>query len=161
MPSFDVVSKIDMQEVDNAVNQTRKEVGQRYDFKGSKTKIDKDAESITIVSDDDYKLKAVIDVLTSKLVSRKVSLKALTYGKIEPASGGLVKQKIDLQQGIPTEKAKEMVKHLKTTKLKVQAQIQSDQVRVSGKKRDILQECISILKEKDFGISLQFINFRD
>lgn len=161
MPSFDIVSKIDMQEVDNAVNQTRKEVGQRYDFRGSKTEIKMDTESITIISDDDYKLKAVVDILQTKFVKRKISLRSLDYGKIEPASGGLVRQKITLLQGINTEKAREMVKYIKSSKMKVQAQIQSDQVRVSGKKRDLLQECIALVKEKDFKIDTQFINFRD
>jgi uncharacterized protein YajQ (UPF0234 family) len=161
MPSFDVVSRVDMQEVKNAVNQSQKEISQRYDFKKSKSTIDMDESSITIVSDDDYKLKAVVDILQSKLVKRKVSLKALSYGKVEPASGGLVRQKISLQQGIPMEKAKEMVKHIKSTKIRVQAQIQQDQLRVSGKKRDVLQECISLLKEKDFGLDLQFVNYRD
>lgn len=161
MPSFDVVSKIDMQEVDNALNQAKKEIEQRYDFKGSKTTLTKDESAITITSDDDYKLTAVIDVLQSKLVKRHVSLKSLSYGKVEPASGGLVRQKIDFQQGIPTEKAKEMVKYLKTTKIKVQAQIQEDQLRITGKKRDDLQECIQLLKEKDFAIDLQYVNFRE
>jgi uncharacterized protein YajQ (UPF0234 family) len=161
MPSFDVVSRVDMQEVDNAVNQAKKEVGQRYDFRGSKTTIDKDAESITITTDDDYKLKAVVDVLQSKFVKRKISLKALDYGKVEPASGGLVRQKITIKQGVSTEKGKEIVKYIKSTKVKVQAAIQSDQVRVTGKKRDVLQEVIGLLKEKDFGLDLQFVNFRD
>jgi len=161
MPTFDIVSKIDMQEVDNAINQTRKEVGQRYDFRGSKTEIVTDADSITVTSDDDYKLKAVIDVLQSKFVKRKVSLKSLDYGKVEPAAGGLVKQRIAIQQGIVTEKAKEIVKYIKSAKIKVQAQIQEDQVRVSGKKRDLLQECIALVKEKNFGIDTQFVNFRD
>ncbi|MFC1854990.1 YajQ family cyclic di-GMP-binding protein [Thermodesulfobacteriota bacterium] len=161
MPTFDVVSKIDMQEVDNALNQTRKEVGQRYDFRGSKTSVEQKEDVITIISDDDYKLKAVVDVLQTKMVKRKISLKAFDYAKAEPASGGLVKQAITIKQGISTEKAKEIVKHIKSTKIKVQAQIQPEQVRVSGKKRDLLQECITILKEKDFGLDLQFVNFRD
>ena len=161
MPSFDVVSRIDMQEVKNAVNQARKEISQRYDFKKSKSTIDMDEDSITIVSDDDYKLKAVVDILQSKLVKRKVSLKALSYGKVEPASGGLVRQKISLQQGIPMEKAKEMVKYIKSTKIKAQSQIQQDQLRISSKKRDILQECMGLLKEKDVGLDLQFTNLRD
>ncbi len=161
MPTFDVVSRIDMQEVDNAVNQTIKEIRQRYDFKGSKSAIQRDEESITITGDDDYKLKAVVDILQTKFVKRKVSLRALSYGKVEPASGGLVRQKITLAQGISTEKAKEMVKYLKSTKIKAQAQIQQDQLRVSSKKRDILQECIALFKEKDFGLDLQFVNFRE
>ena len=162
MPSFDIVSKVDMQEVDNAVNQTRKEVEQRYDFKGSKTEINLDSDSITILSDDEYKLKAVIDILQTKFVKRKISLKSLDYSnKIEHAMSGMARQKIMIQQGISTEKAKEIVKHIKNAKTKVQAQIQEEQVRVSGKKRDDLQECIALVKEKDFGVDLQYINFRD
>jgi|ERR1700687_244044 len=161
MPSFDVVSKVDPQEVDNALNQTRKEIGQRYDFKGTKTEIGYQDNEIEIVSDDDFKVKAVVDVLQSKLVRRGVSLKALVYGKIEPAAGGLAKQTITVQQGIETEKAREIVKLVKDTKLKVQSQIQGDQVRISGKKRDELQSVIQLLKAQDLSLPLQFINFRD
>ncbi len=161
MPSFDVVSKLDMQEVDNAVNQAGKEINQRYDFKGSKSEISHTEDAIVIISDDDYKLKVVIDVLQSKLVKRSVSLKSLSYGAVEPATGGLVRQKIELVQGIPIEKAKQMVKYIKSTKIKVQSQIQGDQLRISGKKRDLLQECIALLKEKDYGVDLQFVNFRE
>ena len=161
MPSFDVVSQVDRQEVDNALNQTRKEVGQRYDFKGSKTDIRQDGDDIHIVSDDEHKVKAVVDVLQSKLVRRGVSLKALVYGAIEPAAGGLAKQTITVQQGIDTDKAKALVKLIKDHKLKVQAQIQADQVRVTGKKRDDLQTVIQLLKQQDLGLPLQFTNFRD
>jgi uncharacterized protein YajQ (UPF0234 family) len=161
MPSFDIVSQVDRQEIDNAVNQTRKEVGQRYDFKGSKTEITVDKDALQIVSDDEYKVKAVVDVLQSKLVRRSVSLKALVYGPIEAAGGGLAKQTITVQQGIDTEKARKIVKVVKDSKIKVQVQIQGDQVRVSGKKRDDLQDAISILKKEDFGLPLQFVNFRD
>lgn len=161
MPSFDVVSKVDTQEVDNAVNQARKEVGQRYDFKGSKTEIGLEKDAIQIVSDDEYKVKAVVDVLQSKLVRRGISLKALVYDPVEPAGGGLAKQTINVQQGIDTEKARKIVKLVKDAKLKVQVQIQGDQVRVSGKKRDDLQGVITMLKEQDLGLALQFENFRD
>jgi uncharacterized protein YajQ (UPF0234 family) len=161
MPSFDVVSQVDRQEVDNALNQTRKEVGQRYDFKDSKTEIRQDGDDIHIISDDEHKVKAVVDVLQSKLVRRGVSLKALVYGTIEPAAGGLAKQTITVQQGIDTDKAKAIVKLLKDSKLKVQAQIQADQVRVTGKKRDDLQAAIQLLKQQDLDLPLQFENFRD
>jgi uncharacterized protein YajQ (UPF0234 family) len=161
MPSLDVVSQVDRQEVDNALNQTRKEVGQRYDFKGSKTEIREDGDDLHIVSDDEHKVKAVVDVLQSKLVRRGVSLKALVYGTIEPAAGGLAKQTITLQQGIDTDKAKHIVKLIKDSKIKVQAQIQADQVRVTGKKRDDLQAVIQLLKQQDLDLPLQFTNFRD
>lgn len=163
MPSFDVVSKVDPQEVDNALNQTRKEIGQRYDFKDTKTEIreEKEKNTIHVVSDDEFKVKAVVDVLQSKLVRRGISLKALVYGKIEPAAGGLAKQDITVQQGIDTEKARHIVKLIKDGKLKVQAQIQGDQVRVSGKKRDDLQAAIQLLKAQDLDLPLQFVNFRE
>lgn len=161
MPSFDVVSQVDRQEVDNAVNQTRKEIGQRYDFKGTKTEIALEDDSIQIVSDDDFKVKAAVDVLQSKLVRRGVSLKALVYGKIEPAAGGRAKQTITVQQGIGIEKARQIVKLVKDKKLKVQGQIQGDQVRVSGKKRDDLQAVIQLLKAQDLDLPLQFINYRE
>lgn len=161
MPSFDVVSQVDAQEIDNALNQTRKEVAQRYDFKGSKTDITEDTNVITITSDDDYKVTAVVDILQSKLVRRGVSLKSLVYGKIEPAAGGASRQTITVQQGIDTDKAKQIVKAIKDSKMKVQAQIQADQVRVSGKKRDDLQTAIQFLKQQDFELPLQYINFRD
>ncbi len=161
MPSFDVVSKVDPQEVDNALNQTRKEIAQRYDFKGTKTEIREEENVIHIVSDDEFKVKAVVDVLQSKLVRRGVSLKALVYGKIEPAGGGLAKQAITVQQGIDTDKAREIVKLIKDSKMKVQSQIQGDQVRVTGKKRDDLQAVIQLLKAQDFDLPLQFVNYRD
>jgi hypothetical protein len=161
MPSFDVVSQVDRQEIDNAVNQTRKEVVQRYDFKGSKTDIAVEGDVIHLVSDDDYKVGAVVDILQSKLVRRGVSLKALVYGKVEPAASGRSKQDITVQQGIESDKAKAMVKRIKDAKLKVQAQIQADQVRVSGKKKDDLQDVIQLLKGEDFGLPLQFVNFRE
>lgn len=158
--SFDVVSKIDMQEVNNAVNQTIKEIQQRYDFKGSKSTVTLNEDKITIISDDDFKLKSVIDILQSKMVKRNVSLKALEYGKIEAAAGDTVRQVITLQSGISKEKAKDITKLIKESKLKVQAQYQDDQVRVTGKSKDDLQQAIQLLKERDLGIDLQFINFR-
>ena len=161
MPSFDVVSEVDPQEVDNAINQTRKEIVQRYDFKGTKTSIDVDKESIHVVSDDDFKVKAVVDVLQSKFVRRGISLKALVYGKIEPAAGGLAKQTITVQQGIDADRARQIVKLVKDTKLKVQTQIQGDQLRISGKKRDDLQSVMQLLKAQDLDLPLQFSNFRD
>lgn len=161
MPSFDVVSEVDRQEVDNAVNQTRKEVAQRYDLKNANTEIELEEDEIRIVSNDEYTVKVVVDVLQSRFVRRGISLKALSYADIEPAGGGRAKQKITVQQGIQTEKAKEIVKLIKDSKVRVQAQIQSDQVRVSGKKRDDLQEVIQLLKQHDFDLPLQFSNFRD
>ncbi len=160
--SFDIVCVIDMQEVTNAVDQAIKEIGQRFDFKGSKSNIelDKGKGVITLISDDKHKLKSVIDILQSRLVKRGVSLKALSYGKIEEAAGGRVRQVVTLQQGIPQDKAKEIVRLIKETKLKVSAEIQKDQVRVRGKKIDDLQAIIAKLKEKDFGIHIQFTNYR-
>lgn len=160
MPSFDIVSKVDMQEVDNAVNQVKKEIGQRYDFKGSKSEIELKEEAITVLADDDYKLKAVIDILQSKIINRKISLKSLDYGNEEPASGGMIRQVINIKQGIATEKGKEINKIIKDAKMKVQSQIQGDQVRVTGKKIDDLQEVIQLLKSKDLGVDLQFVNMR-
>lgn len=161
MPSFDVVSQVNRQEIDNALNQTRKEVAQRYDLKGTKTEIREEEDSLVIVSDSDFTVKAVVDILQSKLVRRGVSLKALVYGKIEPAAGGTAKQTITVQQGIDTDRARQIVKLVKDTKLKVQSQIQGDQVRISGKKRDDLQAVIQLLKAQDLNLPLQFINFRD
>ncbi len=160
--SFDVVCEVDMQEVSNAVNQAMKEIGQRFDFKGSKSNIelDKGKGTITLLSDNEQKLKSVIDILQSKSVKRGIALKALNYGKVEPAAGNTVRQIITLQQGIPQEKAKEMVKLIKDMKLKVNAEIQKDQVRVKAKNIDDLQTIIAKLKEKDFGIHLQFANYR-
>jgi cyclic-di-GMP-binding protein len=161
MPSFDVVSKVDPQEIDNALNQTRKEITQRYDFKGTKTTITFEDNTIQVTSDDDFKVKAVVDVLQSKLVRRGVSLKALVYGKIEPAAGGLSKQSITVQQGIDADHGRNLSKLISDSKLKVQAQIQGDQVRVNGKKRDDLQAVIQLLKAQDLDLPLQFINFRE
>jgi hypothetical protein len=158
--SFDIVSKIEMTEVTNAVSQAMKEIGQRFDFKGSKSSITQEKEALVILSDDEFKLKSVIDILQGKLVKRGVPIKNLTYDKVEPALGGTVRQRVKLQQGIPTEKAKEIVKAIKDAKMKVQASIQADQVRVAGKSRDDLQAVIALLKGKDFGIELQFTNYR-
>lgn len=160
--SFDIVSRVDMQEVLNAVQQATKEMSQRFDFKGSKSSIEfsKDEAEIALISDDEQKLKSVIDILQSKLAKRKVSLKPLQYGKVEPASGGTVRQVVKIQQGIAQEKAKEIVKLIKDTKLKVQAEIQKDQLRVRAKKIDDLQAIINILKEKDMGIHMEFLNYR-
>ena len=160
--SFDIVSKVDLQEVSNAIQQAMKEIGQRFDFRGSKSEIKLDSEKneIQLVSDDDYKLQSVTDILQGKLVKRKVPLKALSYGKIESALAGTVKQTVSLQQGIPTEKSKEIVKIIKGTKMKVQSEIQKDQLRVRAKKIDDLQSLMTLLKEKDLGIHIEFVNYR-
>jgi uncharacterized protein YajQ (UPF0234 family) len=160
--SFDVVSKVDMQEVSNAVQQALKEMGQRFDFRGSKSNIelDKAKNEILLTSDDEYKLKSVIDMLQSKLIKRQVPLKALSYGKVEPAASNTVRQTVTLQQGIPTEKAKEIVKIIKDSKLKVQSEIQKDQLRVRAKKIDDLQAVMKILKEKDLEVHIDFVNYR-
>ncbi|MGI9179607.1 MAG: YajQ family cyclic di-GMP-binding protein [Longimicrobiaceae bacterium] len=161
--TFDVTSEIDLQEVDNAVNQAAKEVGQRFDFKGATAEIDfsKSDGTLTLLADDEYKLKALIDVLETKLVRRGVSIKNLDFGKVEEASGGKARQILTLQQGIPTEKGKEIVKAIKNAGFKkVQAQIQEDQVRVQSPSIDELQRVIAMLKQEDFGLELQFSNFR-
>ena len=158
--SFDIVSKTDMQEVANAIQQAQKELAQRFDFKGSKSSIELASDEITLVSDDEGKLRSVKDIVETKLVKRGVSLKALDYGKIEPAAGGTVRQKAKIIQGIETEKAKAIVKTIKDAKMKVQAAIQSDQVRITGRNKDDLQKAISLVKERDFGVPLQFTNYR-
>lgn len=159
--SFDIVSKVDLQEVSNAVQQALKEIHTRYDLKDSKSDIQLDAkEGLTIASADEYKLKSVVDVLQGKLVKRGVSLKALSYSAVEPAAASTVRQKVSLQQGIPIEKAREIVKLIKNSKLKVQAAIQGDFVRVTGKDRDTLQQVIGMLKQSDFGIDMQYTNYR-
>ncbi len=158
--SFDVVSKINMSEVTNAVTQAMKEISQRFDFKGSKSNITQEKDALVVISDDEYKLKSVIDILQTKLVKRGVPIKNLTYGKVEAALAGTVRQRIAMQQGIPTDKAKEIVKAIKDSKIKVQASIQAEQVRISGKSRDDLQTVIQLLKGKEFGIELQFENYR-
>jgi cyclic-di-GMP-binding protein len=158
--SFDVVSKSDMQEVANAVVQAQKELAQRFDFKGSKSSIELTDEELVLVSDDEGKLVSLKDILETKLVKRKVSLKALDYGKIEPAAGGTVRQKAKIVQGIEIEKAKAIVKTIKDAKVKVQASIQSDQVRVVGRSKDDLQKAMTVVRETDYGIPLQFTNYR-
>lgn len=159
--SFDIVSKIDLQEVSNAIQQAMKEITTRFDLKDTKSKVEMEGtDAIILHSSDDYKLKAVNDILQQKLVKRGVSLKGLTYGAIEPAAGGTAKQKITMQQGIPIEKARDIVKLIKNSKKKVQASIQGDVVRVSGKDRDSLQEIIALMKQQDFGIDMQFTNYR-
>lgn len=160
--SFDVVSEVNMQEMRNVVDQATKEIKQRFDFKDSKTEItlkEKEKE-LVVVSDDEYKLKAVQDIIKTKCTKRGVSLKAFTYGNIEPALSGTVRQIVKIQSGIASEKAKEITKAVKDSKLKVQAQIQGEQVRVLSKSKDELQTTIAFLKGKDFGIDLQFTNFR-
>jgi uncharacterized protein YajQ (UPF0234 family) len=163
MPSFDIVNQIDLQEVDNALNQASKEIAQRYDFKNTSTSVAfaEDRKSILIQANSEGRLQAAVDVLQSRLVKRGVSLKALTLGAMEPAAGGHVRQTATLQQGIPVEKGREIVKHLKESKLKVQTSIQGDQLRVSGKSRDELQSAIQLVREVDVGLELQFVNFRD
>ena len=160
--SFDIVSKVDMQEVTNSIQQAMKEISQRFDFRGSKSDInlDKGKNEINIVSDDEYKLKSVIDILQSKFIKRKVPLKALNFGKVEAALSGTVKQLVTLQDGIPVEKGKEIVKMIKNTKLKVQSEIQKDQLRIRAKKIDDLQSVMEFLKEKDLGIHVDFVNYR-
>jgi uncharacterized protein YajQ (UPF0234 family) len=160
--SFDVVSKIEMPEVHNAVQQALKEVQQRFDLKDSHSNIEvKEKDNkILLHSSDEFKLKAVVDILQSKLIKRQVPLKGLTYGEITPASGSTVKQEINLQQGIATEKAREIVKKIKDSKLKVQVTIQGDYLRVAGKDRDTLQSAIALLRASDFGIDMQFTNYR-
>jgi uncharacterized protein YajQ (UPF0234 family) len=160
--SFDIVSKVDMQEIDNALNQARKEIGQRYDFKGSKTEIElrQKENEIVVISDDDFRLKAVVDILQNKMIKRSIPLKALTYGTPAPAAGGTVRQVITLQNGIDKENAKQIVKMIKETKLRVQASIMEDQVRVSGKNKDDLQSVITMLRAAELPFAMQFVNYR-
>lgn len=159
--SFDIVSKIDLQEVANAIQQALKEIHTRFDLKDSKSNIEMEGkDAILLQSIDEFKLKAVNDVFQQKLVKRGVPLKGLTYGPVEPAAGSTTKQKITMQQGIPIEKARDIVKLIKNSKKKVQASIQGDLVRVSGKDRDSLQEIISLVRQQDFGIDMQFTNYR-
>ena len=159
--TFDIVSKIDLQEVSNAIQQALKEVHTRFDLKDSKSSIEMEGkEAIILHSIDDYKLKAVNEIFQQKLVKRGVPLKGLTYAAIEPAAGGTARQRITMQQGIPIEKAREIVKTIKDTKKKANASIQGDLVRVSSKDRDTLQEIIALLRQRDFGIDMQFTNYR-
>ena len=159
--SFDVVSKVEIQEVKNAIDQASKEVHARFDLKDSKSSIElQGQDTLQLASQDEYKLKAVIEILSQKLVKRGVSLKNLEYDKVEPAAGSSVRQKIKLLQGIPSEKAKAIVAAIKDSKKKAQASIQGDTVRVASKDRDVLQEVIALLRGKDFGVELQFTNYR-
>jgi cyclic-di-GMP-binding protein len=160
--SFDIVSKVDIQEVRNAIDQATKEVRARFDLKDSKSeiKLEEEDKVLQLASENEYKLKAVIEILQQKMVKRGIPLKNLDYGKVEPATGSSVRQKITLQQGIPSEKAKDIVRLIKDSKKKVQATIQGDTVRITGKDRDTLQEVIALLKGKDFGIDMQFTNYR-
>jgi len=160
--SFDIVSKVDLQEVQNAVHQATKEMRQRFDFKGSKSEIElnqKDRE-LSLLSEDDFKLQNVLSILQGRLVKRGVALKALSYGKVEEASGAMVRQKIKIQSGIEKERCKDIVKFIKSLGLKVQSNIQDEQVRVSGAKKDDLQEVIEQLKNKDFDFHMEFVNYR-
>lgn len=158
--SFDIVSEVDRAEVMNAVNQTMKEVRQRFDFKDSKASVALEERDLALAAEDETKLRNMNDILQQKLVRRGVPLKALSYGDPEPAAGGTVRQRAQIQQGIPQDKAKEVVKFIKDSKAKVQASIQGDMVRVSGRDRDTLQQVIASLKAKDFGINMQFTNYR-
>ena len=158
--SFDVVSEVNMQEVVNAVNQTKKEISQRYDFKGSKTAVDLENDTIKIVTEDDFRLNNVADILKTRLITRKVAIRNLQYGKVEDAASGMVRQIITIRQGLSAETAKAIVKDIKNSKRKVQASIQGDSVRVSGKNKDDLQAVIALLKENDYDIELQFSNYR-
>lgn len=158
--SFDIVSQVDRAEIMNAINQTMKEVRQRFDFKGSKADVSLEEKELVLAAEDETKLRNMNDILQQKLVRRGVPLKALAYGNVEPAAGGSVRQRAEIQQGIPQEKAKDIVKLIKDSKAKVQASIQGDLVRVSGRDRDTLQQVIATLKAKDFGINMQFTNYR-
>jgi uncharacterized protein YajQ (UPF0234 family) len=158
--SFDVVSEVNMQEVVNAVNQTKKEIAQRYDFKDSKTAVELDESTIKITTEDDFRLGNVTDILKTRLITRKVAIRNLQYGKEEDAAGGMVRQVITIRQGLSADTAKAIVKDIKSEKLKVQASIQGDSVRVSGKNKDDLQKVIAFLREKDYDIELQFTNYR-
>lgn len=159
--SFDVVSKVEIQEVKNAIDQAMKEIHARFDLKDSRSRIELEGhETIQLASQDDYKLKAVVEILSQKLVKRGVSLKNLEFEKVEPAAGSSVRQKIKLVQGIPSEKAKAIVAMIKDSKKKAQASIQGDTVRIVSKDRDVLQEVITLLRGKDFGVELQFTNYR-
>ena len=158
--SFDVVSQVNMQEMDNAVNQVKKEIEQRYDFRGSNASIELEEKCVKIAAEDEYKLETITDMLRVKMAKRGISLRCLVPGKVEPAAKGTVRQQLDIQQGIPKDKAKAIVAAIKATKLKITAQMQDDQVRVSGAKKDDLQAVIQTLKAGDFGVDLQFINMR-
>lgn len=158
--SFDIVSETDMQEVNNAISQAMKEIGQRFDFRNSKSEITLEENNLKVISDDEFKLENVLDIFRSKAIKRNVSVKCFDYGKVEPAAKGTVRQIIKIKSGISKENAKKIINLIKESKLKVQAQIQDDQVRVSGKNKDDLQQVIAKLRQADLEIDLQFINFR-
>lgn len=158
--SFDVVSQMDMQEVDNAINQTNKEIQQRFDFKNSKAAVSLEEGSLKIIAEDEFKLRSAIDILQNKLIRRQVPIKNLEYGKFENATGGMSRQIVGLKQGIEADTARQIVKDIKSLKLKTQAQVMGDQIRVSGKSRDDLQLTIAFLKKQDYKLELQFINYR-
>jgi uncharacterized protein YajQ (UPF0234 family) len=160
--SFDIVSEVNLQEVDNALNQARKEIAQRYDFKNSKSSLDfqQKEKKIVVVSDDEFKLKSVLDIVQSKMIKRGVPIKALKYGPIQPAANSTVRQEVSLRVGIEKDDAKLLVKKIKDSNLKVQAQIMDDQVRVTGKSKDDLQHVISLLREAEFPFAIQFVNYR-
>lgn len=158
--SFDVVSQVDLQEMDNAVNQTSKEIGQRFDFRGSNASIELEEKGLKLAAEDEYKLGAILDILRQRMAKRGLPLKALEPGKVEPAAKGSVRQFVTIKQGIPKDKARDIVAAIKSSKLKVSAQMQDDQVRVTGAKKDDLQAVIQLLKQGDYGVDLQFINMR-
>jgi hypothetical protein len=160
--SFDIVSEVDLQEVTNAIDQSNKEIATRYDFKDSKSTInwDKQEKKIDIHTESEFRLKAILDIVQSKLVKRRVSIRSLEYKPVEKATGGTVRQTIIVAQGISSDKAKEIIKYIKDTKIKVQPRIQSDQIRVQSTKIDLLQEAMQRVKEKNFGLDLQYINYR-
>ena len=161
MPSFDIVSEVDLTEIKNAVEQCNKEVTNRFDFKGSDARVEQGDKVLTVFADDDFKLEQVIDVLKTKLSKRNVDIRCLEYGKVEKVSGNKVKQAITVKVGVDTELAKKLVRLIKDSKLKVQASIQGDAVRVSGAKRDLLQECIAMVRKEVTDFPLQYNNFRD
>src|ERR1051326_5323518 len=158
--SFDIVSQVDRAEINNAINQTMKEVQQRFDFKGSRAEVKLEEKELVLAAEDETKLRNMNDIFQQKLIRRGVPLKAMNYGKVEPAAGGTVRQHVQIQQGIPQEKAKDIVKTIKDSKAKVQASIQGDMVRVTGRDRDTLQQVIASLKARDFGINMLFTNYR-
>jgi hypothetical protein len=159
-PSFDIVSRIDQQELDNALNQSRKEIENRFDFKHSKTSIEANEKAITIISDDELKMRNVVDILQGKAIKRGLDIKAFDFGTVEPAAGGTVRQVLTLRSGIPKDKSKPLMEKIKALKLKVSAQYQDEQIRVTGKNRDDLQTVIAAMKELDYELPLQFVNYR-
>jgi len=161
MPSFDIVSRTDMQEVDNAIQSVLREIAQRYDFKGSKCTVTREDKEVTLLADDNYKLEQIHDMMKVHFTRRKIDPKALEFGKIEAATGASLRQKITVKQGVDSDSAKNIVKEIKNSKIKVQASIRSDEVRVDGKKRDDLQQVMQLVKKIDLLLPIQFINFRD